>query len=215
MLKKELSQKGNTPITVLVAAIVLTIVGVGLYWYMGMKRPTAITPAPIVQPNQSATPDTSTWRTYSDLTYKYTFKYPTDLELSTSSSETTASDGTIYSGIRIRLQGKEECLLSIGSGVRCFVIDFNFSKYNGDRSPQVVHTSRKIGDLTYYYRNVMDDKDVNGEKIEGENTRVDQYFYEETKQQLFLTIQYRISADDKTSYDNTFDQILSTLKFTD
>lgn len=214
MLNNKYNQKRNLLITILVVIVAVAIIVGSLRWYVNIKKVPDVSSVPAIKPVLTITSDFAGWKTYADATYKYIFRYPDDLELTTSSAKTETSDGTIYPGITVRLQGKEKCTLAVGSGDHCFVIDFTFSKYYGDSKTREKYTSRKIGDLTYSYRNVLDNKDVDGKLIEGENTRIDQYFYEQTNQQLFLTISYRISADDKTSFDSLFDQILSTLKFT-
>ncbi|MCX6704713.1 MAG: PsbP-related protein [Candidatus Woesebacteria bacterium] len=214
------TERDNHWISILAMAIfVLFSLGVVAFLYYqnqqlkNMLASYQATPIPLVSPTPIAEAETADWKTYTNTKYGFSFKYPSELIIST---DTNCSPETIYFD-KTKLKFPDSC--GYGGVYTPLMVTMkkptttNYSQeiqgsieYN--KYSNLINKTIKIGQYTAYEY---------GGRVEVESYITGQYNYI-----LIIPISKDIEINlmfteiEGNRYDlNTFDQILSTFKFID
>lgn len=217
-------RKGFAPILIVVAIFFFGIIALVLF---KINYKPSLTDKIISPNNQQAsspspkfTPDeTANWKTYVNQKYNYSFKYPAEMITKNDESVTGQVEFPDVGGKVVDSLNLDLIPASSSDIDRIKAVDFNIviGVIDGVNTP-LSDYSRKYADKFYGKSGTLDQIAINGQpayKISAPVAKTVQVLLESKNKNMVYTIASHQRASVKAEeYSKTFDQILSTFKFT-
>ena len=188
-------QKGFSPILIVIVVLVVIVI-TGYFLYQNQNR---INPTPQASQTSPAVVDkTANWQTFADVQGKFSFKYPNEWKMSSSNDSISLSNGS--SSIRAQL-----------SPYPSINFDTLYEKPDGTINQNPVFIRTKIKNLTIdgYKTTMYTNESTPANQNKGFDISL--YFIKDAP---ITMVSAQTNPDLKEELLSTFDQVISTLKFT-
>lgn len=229
MFKGRAKQKGLAPIIIIVL-IALTAIGV---YFLGTKNILELPTFPLsptLSPSPTSTPDpTANWKIYTSSEFGFTFKYPQDWDVKKETPEIVKyrefgspdfESGKMFGGCDLYIQNTRQPSTVIALDIIEPEVDGVFCWSAGhfyDYSKRTISTLEKPATIGVMKWKVVDKyaKTPGGQLVTPEwKGDMFQIFSEFAKNRHDFTLALVYNTKQDTQAEKTFDQILSTFKFT-